>query len=39
MANYYHKLVNTYITHVKIIQYIKGTYFALCTEKINNTEF
>ena len=23
MANYYHELVNTYITHVKTIQYIK----------------
>ena len=40
MANYYHKLVNKYITHVKTIQYIKeGTYVALYTEKIHNTEF
>jgi hypothetical protein len=40
MANHYHKLVNTYITHVKTTQYIKeGTYVPLYTEKINNTEF
>jgi hypothetical protein len=40
MANYYHKLVNTYITHVKTKQYInEGTYVAIDTERLITQNF